>query len=82
LCHGEVVEVQKFNSGEIVAQSSVANETTNHCCFSPDGKLIAAAAGMALPMFGMSLAQIVASLKPWLATLVISMPLHSLPPPP
>ena len=43
LCCGEVVTVQNFNSGEIVAQFNVAGETISHCCFSPDGKLIAAA---------------------------------------
>ena len=45
LCHGEVITVQNFNSGVIIAQSNIANRTVEHCCFSPDGKLIAAAAG-------------------------------------
>ena len=45
LCCGEVVAVHNFNSGEIVAQSNVNGETICCCCFSPDGKFIAAAAG-------------------------------------
>ena len=44
LCFGEVVAVQNFNSGEIAAQFNVAGVKIRHCCFSPDGKLIAAAA--------------------------------------
>ena len=45
LCHGEVIVVQNFNSGEPIAQSNTAEKKTSHSCFSPDGKLIAAAAG-------------------------------------
>ena len=44
LCYGGVVIVQNFNSGTIIAQFNMADERINHCCFSPDGKLIAAAA--------------------------------------
>ena len=44
LCCGEVIAVQNFNFGTIVAQSKIVDKPTNHCCFSPDGKLIAAAA--------------------------------------
>ena len=43
LCYGVVITVWNFNSGEMVAQSNVASVTINHCCFSPDGKLLAAA---------------------------------------
>ena len=45
LCHGKVITVRNFNSGAIVTQSSIVDGTTNCCCFSPDGNLIAAAAG-------------------------------------
>ena len=44
LCHGEVITVQNSNSGAIITQSNIADRTIEHCCFSPDGKLIAAAA--------------------------------------
>ena len=44
LCCGEVITVQSFNSGAIITQSNIADKTIRHCCFSPDGKLIAAAA--------------------------------------
>ena len=40
LCHGEIISVQNLNSGKIIAQF---DKTANHCCFSPDGKLLAAA---------------------------------------
>ena len=39
----EVIMVQNFNSGEIIAQFNIPDWAT-HCCFSPDGKLIAASA--------------------------------------
>ena len=45
LCHEKVITVWNFNSGEIIAQSNVAEQETKHCCFSPDGTLIAAAIG-------------------------------------
>ena len=44
LCNGKVVTVQVSNSGAIVAEFHVTDDVY-HCCFSPDGKLIAAAAG-------------------------------------
>jgi len=44
LCNGEVVTVQNFNSRAIVAELHVANGITKHCCFSPDGRFVAAAA--------------------------------------
>jgi len=44
LCNGQVVTVQSSDSGAIVAEFYVANDNTSYCCFSPDGRLIAAAA--------------------------------------
>ena len=44
LCYGEVIAAWDFNSGVMIAQSNVAGVTPNYCCFSPDGKLLAAAA--------------------------------------
>ena len=44
LCDGKDVTVQKSDSGAVVAKFSVANGRTQYCCFSPDGKLVAAAA--------------------------------------
>ena len=45
LCHENVVTVQNSDSRAIVAEFHVAGGYTNYCCFSPDGRLIAAAAG-------------------------------------
>jgi len=45
LCDGEVVTVQNSNSGAIITKFHVANGNTKHCCFSPDGRLVAVAAG-------------------------------------
>ena len=45
LCNGNVVTVQKSDSRTIVAEFHVASDRTEYCCFSPDGKLVAAAAG-------------------------------------
>ena len=44
LCYGEVVTVQNSDSRTIVAKFHVTNGQTDQCCFSPDGKLVAAAA--------------------------------------
>ena len=44
LCNGNVITVQNSDSRAIVAEFTVSNETS-HCCFSPDGQLIAAAVG-------------------------------------
>ena len=44
LCNENVITVQNSDSRAIVAEFTVSNET-KHCCFSPDGQLIAAAAG-------------------------------------
>ena len=44
LCNGNAITVQNSDSREILAKFTVSNET-KYCCFSPDGQLIAAAAG-------------------------------------
>ena len=44
LCDVDIIVVLNFSSGAIVAQSNPVDETIEYCCFSPDGKLIAAAA--------------------------------------
>jgi WD40 repeat protein len=43
LCEGKVTTVQNFNSGAIVARF-LTDEDTEHCCFSPNGRLVAVAA--------------------------------------
>ena len=45
LCDGAAVIVQNSNSGAVVANFHVASDYTTCCCFSPDGSLIAVAAG-------------------------------------
>ena len=42
-CQGEDIVVQNSNSGTTVAKFHMPNGNAYHCCFSPDGKLIAAA---------------------------------------
>jgi len=44
LCNREVITVQKSDSKVIVAEFHLANVYIAHCCFSPDGRLVAAAA--------------------------------------
>ena len=44
LCNEQVVTVQSSDSGVIVAEFYVTNNHTSYCCFSPDGRLVAAAA--------------------------------------
>ena len=44
LCQGGDVIVQNSSSGAIVAKFHIANSHADHCCFSPDGRLIAAVA--------------------------------------
>ena len=41
LCQGEDIVVQNSISGEIVTKFHVANSKASHCCFSPDGRLVA-----------------------------------------
>ena len=44
VCNGKVVTVYQVSDSRIIgAKSCVAEEEPEHCCFSPDGKLIAAA---------------------------------------
>ena len=45
LCNEKVVTVQNSDSRAIVAEFHVTDGKTQHCCFSPDGRLIAAADG-------------------------------------
>jgi len=45
LCNGKVVTVQNSDSRAIVAEFHMANDNVEHCCFSPDSKLVAVAAG-------------------------------------
>jgi len=45
LCDGTVVTVQNSYSREVVAEFHVDTYDTRHCCFSPDGRLIAIATG-------------------------------------
>ena len=44
-CNEEVVTIQKSNSGVTMAEFHMAKSTVSHCCFSPDGRLVAVAAG-------------------------------------
>ena len=45
LYQGADIVVQNFSSGAIVAKIHMPNCTPSHCCFSPDGGLVAVAAG-------------------------------------
>ena len=44
LCNGAVVQVQSSDSRAVVAEFQMDNTQTTHCCFSPDGRLVAIAA--------------------------------------
>jgi len=44
-CNKTAIIVQNFNSGAIIAELHVANHNARCCCFSPDNRLIAVAAG-------------------------------------
>jgi len=44
-CNGKAITVQNSDSGTIVAKFYVNDDEAKYCCFSPDGRLIAAAAG-------------------------------------
>jgi len=44
-CNGAAVTLQESNSGVIAAKFHVADNNTEYCCFSPNGKLVAVAAG-------------------------------------
>ena len=45
LYHGRGVTVQNSSSRAIIAEFHIANYNTCYCCFSPNGRFIAAAAG-------------------------------------
>jgi len=44
-CHKGVITVRNSDSRAVVAKFSVASDHIRHCCFSPNGKLVAVAAG-------------------------------------
>ena len=44
-CHEGDIVVQNSSSGRVVTKFHVADSEIDHCCFSPDGRLIATAAG-------------------------------------
>jgi len=44
-CNGAVITVQNSDSRAIVAEFHITNSSASYCCFSPDGKLVAVAAG-------------------------------------
>ena len=44
-CRGKVTMVRNSGSGVILAKFHMANSNINRCCLSPDGKLVAIAAG-------------------------------------
>ena len=45
LCKGNDIVIQNANSGGIIAEFHIAHSRADCCCFSPDGGLIAVAAG-------------------------------------
>jgi len=45
LCHKETVTVHNTSSGVTVAEIYMANNNTHYCCFSPESRLVAVAAG-------------------------------------
>jgi len=45
LCDGKVVTVRNSDSGAIVTEFYITSGSTKCCCFSPDGRLVAVAAG-------------------------------------
>jgi len=44
-CNKGVITIQSSDSRAVMTRFSVADDHTRHCCFSPNGKLIAVAAG-------------------------------------
>jgi len=48
LCNRKAVTVQDSDSRAIVAEFHVAGDEARHCCFSPDGRLVAAIAGFTI----------------------------------
>jgi len=53
-CTEAVVTVRDTNSGTTVAESHPANSYPKHCCFSPDGRFIAASAGHTIYLWGIT----------------------------
>ena len=53
-CAQTAVTVQDTGSGATVAEFHLANEYPNCCCFSPDGRLIAASAGYTIYLLGIN----------------------------
>ena len=45
LCNGAVVQIWSSDFRAVMAEFHMANTKTRHCCFSPDGRLVAVAAG-------------------------------------
>ena len=45
LCNGAVVTVRNSDSRAVVTEFHITGGMAGHCCFSPDGKLVAVAAG-------------------------------------
>jgi len=45
LCNRGVITVQNYNSGTIVAKFTLTRDYVHYCCFSPNSRFIAAAAG-------------------------------------
>ena len=45
LCNGAVVQIWSSDFRAVMAEFHMANTKTRHCCFSPDGRLVAIAAG-------------------------------------
>ena len=43
LCNGSLVQVQDSESRAVVAKFNMGNTKINHCCFSPNGRLVAVA---------------------------------------
>jgi len=54
LCTQTVIKVQNTDSGATVAEFYLANKDYRHCCFSPDGRFIAASAGHTIYLWGIT----------------------------
>jgi len=54
LCKGAAVTVQNSSSGVVVAEFQISKNYIHLCCFSPDGRLVAAAAGNIVYIWGIA----------------------------
>jgi len=54
LCNNAVVTVRNTDSRAIVAEFHITNSVASCCCFSPDGKLVAVAAGHTAYVWGIT----------------------------